>query len=124
MISYRSYEKLIWTARIATVAAPGLSILYTLSIVIAVNIEPLTVPVGSFQGATIMLFPFLVAFAFIGWKWPLFGGLLVLAIGILIIFPIKSAEGWPGWYKIPYLICWVIYMAGGILYLVSIFIKK
>lgn|SRR4030042_296319 len=124
MISYNNYKKIGWVARLMTLGASILSVIYSLSLVLVATHRLLSVPVGSFQGGTIILFPLLIAVALIGWKWPLFGGILVLIVGIPIIFPILSATGWPYWYKIPYLTFWGIYLAGGILYLINAYLRK
>jgi hypothetical protein len=115
-------EKLTWAARLITVLTPVTTLLYALSLALLATLR-FSIPVGAFQGATIMFFPYLVGFAFVGWKWPLFGGLLVLTIGILTIFPICSASGWPAYYTIPYLVLEAIYAAGGVLYLAVAIIK-
>jgi hypothetical protein len=122
MFSQNNYEKILWTARAISVAAPVIAVIYSLSLGLAARFY--SIPVGSFSGATIILFPLFIVIAFIGWKWPLIGGLLMLIIGVLMAFAIVSAAGWPGWYKIPYSIFLAVYLAGGILYLIAYCLEK
>ena len=113
-----NYKKIVWIAKLATVISPSLALIYSLLLILFALITPYEVPVGSFQGATVLLFPFLLIIAFTGWKWPLLGGILAIVVATPVILPALSAIGWPGWYKIPYLTCWSIYIAGGILYII------
>jgi hypothetical protein len=89
------YEKVVWVARIMTIAAPILAVLYSLIIGLVATIKHFSVPVGGFQGATIILFPVLLAIGFIGWKWALLGGIAVIVIGLSLLFPMLAAAGWP-----------------------------
>jgi hypothetical protein len=123
-ISYIKYERIVWAARIMAIVAPILAVAYSLLIGFWATIKPFSVPVGVFQGGSIILFPFLLAIGFIGWKWALLGGILVLIIGLSLLFPILTASGWPYWYKIPYLTFWTIFIASGVLYLTSFYSGK
>jgi hypothetical protein len=118
------YSKIIWTARLITLSSPILAVIFSLLIVLLATLKPDSFPSGVFQGGTIMLFPFALAIALIAWKWSLVGGILVLLFFIPFIFPMLSASGWPIWYKVSYLIFWVIFIAGGILHIFSYFLRK
>jgi hypothetical protein len=117
-------EKLVWTARLTTLLTPVAAVAYGLSLALVATIWRGSVPVGSFQGGSIILFPLFLAAAGLGWKWPLFGGLAVLAAGELVISAMLSASGWPGWYKVPYLTLWAFFMAGGALYIENWVLEK
>ena len=122
--SLRNYENIVRISRIAAVAAPSLAVFYSLALALAAIYIDASIPVGSFQGYSILFLPLLLVIAFIGWKWDFLGGILSLALGACIFLMIQQAVGWPWWYKIPYLIFWVMYIAGGTLSLFGFFLRK
>jgi hypothetical protein len=73
-MSISFYDKMVWAARLAAVLPPVVAVVYGLSLVLAATIWHGSVPVGSFQGMTLILFPVALLVAFPGWKWPLVGG--------------------------------------------------
>jgi hypothetical protein len=112
------------TARLTTLLSPIVTVVYGLLLAFIAYWASSSVPVGAFQGGSLLLLPFLLVMAGLAWKWPLPGGILVLAAGILVISPILDAKGLPSWYKIPYFAFWAAFMIGGLLHLVSFFYGK
>ncbi len=121
---WRHFEKIVWTSRIATSGAPILAVVYSLSLGLVATRVDNSIPVGVFQGGSIILFPLLLVIAFIGWKWDFVGGILSLVFGVFIYFAIQQAVGWPWWYKIPYFTFWAMFVAGGVLYLLGFSVRK
>ena len=123
MTSFK-YEEVKTTARLTTLLSPIVAVLYSLLLGLLAAVKPISIPVGAFQGGSILLFPLLLAVALLAWKWPLPGGIVALVMGMLILFPILDAKGWPTWYKIPYITFWAVFMIGGILHTISVFYRK
>ncbi|MDO8473382.1 MAG: hypothetical protein Q7T05_06135 [Dehalococcoidia bacterium] len=114
---------LVWTARLATLAAPVVSVLYGLALVGLAKLTPFSIHVGAFQGMSILLLPLLLSIAVIAWITPLAGGILVMAVGIVTVVNILSAHGWPAYYTIPYLILCAVFITGVMLHIVGAFWK-
>lgn len=111
-------------ARLTTLLSPIVTVVYGLSLAFVAYRVSSSVPVGAFQGGSLLLLPVLLVIAGLAWKWPLPGGILVLAAGILVISAILEAKGLPSWYKVPYLAFWAAFMIGGLLHLVSFFYRN
>ncbi|MBI2859552.1 MAG: hypothetical protein HYX90_10780 [Chloroflexi bacterium] len=114
--------RLVRMARVATLAPPMLAVLYGL--VLVALTRWFSIPVGAFQGMSIMLLPLLLGIAVVAWLAPLAGGILVMAFGVVAVVNILSAHGWPAYYTIPYLILCATFIAGGMLHLIGAFWKS
>lgn len=111
-------------ARIATVAAVIVAIIYSFVLGVVLVLGILSYVPGFLLGGMIFISPLLLAIAYIAWRWPAPGGLLTLVTGIPILIGFLSSN-WGMAYVIPYALFSIVFILGGTLNLaVSFPVRK
>lgn len=111
-----SHRRLRWAARITTVGAVAVAVIYSLILCFAIAERPFSVA-GVLTVGTFALSALFIGIAIVAWEWSLVGGIIVLLAGGIALNGVLSTN-YSISYEAPFAAFCVIFMIGGVLHLI------
>jgi hypothetical protein len=116
------YQRLRWAARITTMGAVAVALIWSFILCFAVG-EECFYAAGELVVVTFALSGMYVAVAIIAWQWSLVGGIIVVAAGALALNAFIPTN-YDLWLEAPFDAACVICIIGGVLHLIRAYLIR